>query len=456
MEIETYRQEMIESLIELIRIPSVKGEPQVDMPYGKDVFEALMRMISIAERAGLTCHNLYGHVAYIDYGEGDETLAILTHLDVVPAGEGWTVDPFGGQIIDGKIYGRGAVDDKGPAIAALYALAMLNDHNIALNKKVRLIFGCDEESGWADIDYYKAHEKDPDIAISPDGDYPIINAEKGLMHLKFQKECRPCAEGMKVLSFHAGTRVNIVPNKAVAHVAGDFEIVKQAADAYFPQHQIPYQVEQTSEGACVTTQGVSSHGSRPKDGVNAAVYLLNMLNTLPLAPGDFTDALALFVKKVGIYHDGRLMGMDIFDHISGALTFNVGVVEYDGQNFSFLVDLRYPISASAASLLSKVKYHLGRMFAISKEHELPSHFVEENSKLVRDLKEVYQEVTGEEAYCISIGGATYARAFQNAVTFGPKLPGAPSLEHGPDEYAVIDELILNAKMIAAAILKICG
>lgn len=176
---EPYRQEMIETLKEFIKIESVKSAGQPNMPYGKGIFDALMFVQSTAERLDLDCVNLFGHMAYVDYGEGEEMLAILTHIDVVPKGEGWTVPAFEGVEKDGRIYGRGAVDNKGPAIAALYALKALSDNCAQLNKKVRLIFGADEESGWADMDFYKQHEPWPDIAFSPDGEYPVINSEKG-------------------------------------------------------------------------------------------------------------------------------------------------------------------------------------------------------------------------------------------------------------------------------------
>ena len=163
---EPYRHEMVEVLKNFLKIKSVKTTPQPNMPYGKGIFDALMFVQSTAERMDLECVNLFGHMAYVDYGDGDQMLGILTHIDVVPAGDGWTMGAFSGTEKDGRIYGRGAIDNKGPAIASLYAIKALSDNCTQLNKKVRLIFGADEESGWDDMEFYKKHESLPDIAFS--------------------------------------------------------------------------------------------------------------------------------------------------------------------------------------------------------------------------------------------------------------------------------------------------
>lgn len=456
MDISPYKSDMVNSLKELIEIKSVKGDPLPKMPYGKEVSDALTYMSRLSSRLGFNLVNMDGRIGYIDYGQGSETLAVLTHLDVVPAGEDWTHDPFAGEIIDDKMYGRGTVDDKGSAIASLYALLMIKDQKLPLNKKVRLVFGCDEESGWTDINYLKAHEKDPDIAFSPDGDYPIINTEKGLLHVSLSAKCASKGDGMKVISFDAGSRPNIVPNNAQCMLDGDYDIISSVAETFFKQHNISYTTEKTSNGTIIKTKGVASHGSRPKDGINAASYLTNMLLALPLAESEFKNALNSFYGKVKLNHDGSGIDLNIKDELSGALTFNVGKVNYDGKELEIVLDIRYPVSSDSDFVMSKLNYHFSDTFDISVKHQLPSHFVDENSTLVKDLKSVYEGITGKEAYCISIGGATYARAFENAVTFGPKFPGAPSLEHGPDEYIIIEELYLNARMIAAAIAKICG
>ncbi len=452
---EPYRHEMIETLKDFIKIESVKSAGQPNMPYGKGIFDALMYVQSTAERMDLECVNLFGHMAYVDYGEGDEMLGILTHLDVVPKGEGWTVPAFEGVEKDGRIYGRGAVDNKGPAIAALYVLKALSDNCVQLNKKVRLIFGADEESGWADMDFYKQHEQWPDVAFSPDGEYPVINSEKGLLHVQLKLEAEPVTEGVCVNSFNAGTRVNVVPNKADCFIKAPIAVIQKSLATYACPIGAQLTCEDAGDGLVhIMAAGKSAHGSRPDQGVNAAASLLKYLGTLPLCAGAISEGLYDLATQIGISVNGEPLGMDMTDE-SGRLTFNLGTVSLSGNTLKAGLDIRYPKSMQPEQVKEKLQSGFSR-FEVSYPHSLAAHFVPEDSELITKLKEAYTEVTGEPAYCVAIGGATYARAFENAVTFGPVFPGQPSVEHGPDEYIEIETLIKNAQIIANAVIKLCG
>jgi succinyl-diaminopimelate desuccinylase len=453
---EPYRQEMVEILKNFLKIESVKSESQPNMPYGKGIFDALMFVQSTAERMDLECVNLFGHMAYVDYGYGDEMLGILTHIDVVPKGDGWTMPAFEGIEKDGKIYGRGAIDDKGPCIAALYAIKALSDNCVQLNKKVRLIFGADEESGWADMDFYKQHEPLPDIAFSPDGEYPVINAEKGLMHVVLTIEGEKDEPGISVKSFAAGTRINVVPNKASCVIAAPFATIQKSLESY----QCPIGASLTAEDAGdglvrIVSIGKSAHGSRPEQGINAAASLLQYLGTLSLSTGKISEAIYALANKIGTYYHGECVELNLSDETSGKLTFNLGTLSLEDGVLKAGIDIRYPISVERSAIEEKLQKHFDA-FGIEYKHTLDSHFVPEDSPLVTALKEAYSEITGEDAYCISIGGATYARAFENAVTFGSLFPGQPNVEHGPDEYIEIESLIKNAEIIANAIIKLCG
>ena len=453
---EPYRQEMIEALKDFIKIESVKSAGQPNMPYGKGIFDALMYVQSTAERMDLECVNLFGHMAYVDYGDGDEMLGILTHLDVVPKGEGWTVPAFEGVEKDGRVYGRGAIDDKGPAIAALYALKALSDNCVQLDKRVRLIFGADEESGWADMDFYKKHEIWPDIAFSPDGEYPVINSEKGLLHVTLSVEdAETDGEGVRVKSLNAGTRVNVVPNKADCLITAPISTIKKSLDGYKCPIGAEFACEDAGDGLVhIMVTGKSAHGSRPEQGINAAAALVQYLGTLPLCSGTLSQGIYDLANHIGTYYNGEPIGLDVSDERSGRLTFNLGTLSLSGNTLKAGLDIRYPISVKPEFVKEKLEDHLNR-FDICYTHALDAHFVPEASELIVKLKKAYSEITGEEAYCLAIGGATYARAFENAVTFGPVFPGQPSVEHGPDEYIEIDVLIKNAKIIANAIIKLC-
>jgi len=452
---EGYRNDMIEALKGFIRIESVKSEPGPNMPYGKGIFDALMYVQSVAEKIDLECVNLYGQMGYVDYGYGEKMLGILTHVDVVPAGGGWTVDPFGGIEKDGRVYGRGAVDDKGPAIAALYAIKALKDNCIQLNKKVRLLFGTDEESTWGDMEFYKAHARHPDIAFSPDGEYPVINTEKGAIQLELSASFEPAKNGgMAIVGFESGSRANIVPNKAECVLKADFEDIRKRVEGYECPIGGVFTCEALSTGNVrVSVAGKSAHGSLPENGINAACSLIGFLDTLPLADGGAEDAVRLLAKKIGFKYYGQGLGLEASD-FSGRLTVNLGALSVGKGRFAAKIDIRYPVTFPKESVDEKVKENFAG-FGIEYTLSLPTHHVPEESPLVSALKQVYEEATGEKAYCIALGGATYARAFPNAVTFGPLFPGQPKVEHGPDEYIEIDSLMKNARLIANAIAKLC-
>lgn len=453
---EPYREEMIRTLKDFIKIKSVKAEPQLNMPYGKGIFDALMFVQSEAERMDLECVNLFGQMAYVEYGFSEDMLAILVHVDVVPEGDDWTMDAFSGIEKDGKIYGRGAIDNKGPAVAALFALHALSDNCVQLGKKVRLIFGTDEESGWGDMEFYKKHEPEPDIAFSPDGEYPIINSEKGLLHVELASSYEPMTEGIFVKEFIAGTRPNVVPNKAHADIAAPLDLIKKSLSSYSCPIGGELSAEQQGDVVRISAHGKSSHGSRPDDGINAAASLLAYLGTLPLADGKLESRIHHLAQKIGTYTHGENVELNLQDEPSGRLTFNLGTLEAKDGEIRVGLDIRYPVSEKQQIVEDMLKKHFSDKFEINIIHTLPSHYISEDSELVTKLKEAYTEVTGNDAYCLSIGGATYARAFDNAVTFGSLFPGQPMVEHGPDEYMEIESLIVNAEIIANAIVKLCG
>ncbi|MEX1306960.1 MAG: dipeptidase PepV [Eubacteriales bacterium] len=454
---DLYKDEMIETLTRLLRIESVLSEPEPNRPYGKGPFDALMFMMSTAEDMDLDCVNLFGHLGYIDYGEGDDIVAVLTHIDVVPAGEGWTYPPFDGTIVDDKIYGRGSIDDKGPAIASLFALKALSDNGVILKKKVRLIFGCDEESNWSDMEYYKTHNTLPSVAFSPDANYPVINAEKGVLHLSLTKTIEKSeGDGITLQSFTCGKRPNIVPNHAECVLAGDLTKVQQAAEAFNQGKEYTVTVESTDAGILVSANGLASHGSMPEDGHNAAASLVLFLNSLPLAAGSAKDTLSFLAETIGQNYNGEGTALELADEVSGKLTLNIGVINISDSDVEVVLDIRYPVSFAEQDVKDKVESIFASTFDIEVKHAIRAIHIPEDSELVKSLKEAYTEATGEDAYCIAIGGATYARAFDNAVSFGALFPGEEHVEHGPDEYIRIDTLMKCSQITANAIMKLAG
>lgn len=446
-----YREHIVETLSQLIAKKSVKSAPSLNMPYGKGVFSALIYMLDLAERLDLESYNLFGHMGMVTYGKGEETLAILTHLDVVPAGDGWDTDPFAAVEKDGKLYGRGTVDNKGAAIASLFALYALKESCTTLNKKVVLLFGCDEESGWADIDFYKENYEIPDYVISPDASFPIFNSEKGLLHFDLNM---PITTYGSIKDIKSGSRVNIVPAIAEAVIKADEQTVK---DIVCESNGAKMSFLEQCGLYTVTSEGIPAHGAHPEIGLNALTRLIRALRQADLTMGDVEKFIFTLDDLIGLEIDGKTLSIACSDEISGALSVNLGAVSINDGVINAKVDIRTPISADIESIEQK----LAAMFKekgieMSLIHKQPPHHVDENNIVVQALKKVYKEYKGEEAECCCCAGATYARAFGNGVAFGPVDPGKDECEHGPNENIEIDDVIKLAEMLAAVIVEIAG
>ena len=274
--IESMHDEMIDTLQKWIRVPSVKGEAAPGAPFGKEVRSMLDMALADCEQMGFKTQNFDGYIAHADLGEGsdEDALAILAHLDVVPEGDGWQYPPYGAVIENGRVYGRGASDDKGPAVAALYAMKAVKDAGIPLRRKVRLILGCDEESGWEDIEHYNRVAVMPRMGFSPDASYPIINIEKGICRLELHGGLS--REGLQVIAFNNGERPNVIPGRASALIAGD-AATAALAEAAAGRLDIPAEVQLTDKGVSITVTGISGHAAYPETARNANGEMLLLL-----------------------------------------------------------------------------------------------------------------------------------------------------------------------------------
>ncbi|MGI6161104.1 MAG: Sapep family Mn(2+)-dependent dipeptidase [Christensenellales bacterium] len=417
---------MTTDLARLISIDSSKSEPKDGMPYGEGPFRALECVMDIAKELGLDARSVDGHVAVIEYGSGPKTLGVLTHADVVPAGDKFKVPPFGGIIKDNRMYGRGTVDNKGPAVASIYALAALKATGFVPRDTIRLIIGSDEESGWADLRYYAQKEKLPDYGFSPDGDYPVINCEKGVLHLSLKKRLdKSDYAGVKRIS--AGHRANMVPDYA----------------------EIEYE-----NGGKLRFDGVSAHGSAPHCGDSALFKLLEASPSFNI-PQPLGEALSWIRQSFSNTFHGENVGLNLSDEQSGRLTLNPGVLNLSDGLLELLIDIRYPVSFARDDIMRRLSPAIEKAgFIIELLNEHDPHYVAPDHPLVKTLLEVYERETGLKGECLSIGGATYARAIPDAVTFGPVFPGTASLCHQPDEYIELHELKLNAHIIASAMYEL--
>ncbi|MGE4277009.1 MAG: Sapep family Mn(2+)-dependent dipeptidase, partial [Lawsonibacter sp.] len=293
--VERRKDELVRSLQGCIRIPSVYTNDQSGYPYGQNIHGCLNYMLDLAQNMGFSVCNMDNQVGWCEYGQSEEMVAVLGHLDVVPEGEGWTVPPYEGRVTDGKIYGRGSMDDKGPTVAALYALQALKEAEVPLKRRIRLIFGLNEETGSADMKYYLSHGGEvPVMGITPDGEYPVINGEKGLVTEVFARTMNQQGE-IRLVELQGGTAHNIVPSHAFARLACSREQARQIAA--MEADQVSCTLEEP--GVLVEAFGVSAHGGSPNEGENAIGRLMQFLNRLPLE-GDLNQVVGLLAEKIGM------------------------------------------------------------------------------------------------------------------------------------------------------------
>ncbi len=448
MELQTYirahADDLLKDLATLIQIPSVEGEPAPDAPYGSEVARCLHETLALCEKLGFRTVNMDNRVGWCEYGEGDEMIAVLGHLDVVPAGDGWqAAEPFSGDVKDGRIYGRGTMDDKGPTVAALYALAALKDAGFVPSRRIRILFGTNEETGCQDMVWYLEHGGEvPVMGFTPDGEYPIINGEKGIMNCVYARKLNQTG-AYRLTRFEGGTASNVSPAYAVAELA----CPKEAAGRITLDKVTATPID---GGIRVEAEGISAHGSTPEQGENAIGRLALALTQLPLE-GELADCMAFLADRIGLETRGESLGLAMRDDLSGDLTVNLGVAAFAEDTLSLTLSVRYPVTKTYDEAHPRLEraFSLGGFHETQMKHKAAIYMPPE-SELIRKLAKVYEEQTGDKAELKSIGGGTYAKSIPNLVAFGPVFPGDEIREHKPDEYMEVERLLQNAEILAAA------
>lgn len=462
--IDSWQGEMIDTLRGWVEVPSLAThlpDAKEGMPFGEEPRRVLDIALSDAAKLGFETDNVDGYAGAIQLGSGEKTMGMLCHLDVVPAGDGWTYPPFELTVADGKMIGRGTMDDKGPAVAALFAMRAVRDAGVPLKDGVRLILGCDEETGMQDMRYYAAHRQMPDYGFSPDAEFPVINIEKGGLSIRLSK--RTGGEDgaqIPVYELYAGEAANVVPGKARAVVGtqnvGIQEIEKMCAELCKDGVTQLHVTDIGNGRAQIDAIGRSAHASTPELGVNAAGMLLIALAKMN-AGGGCKEAVALLAEKIGLLGDGSGLGMAIADEESGALTSNLGILRYDGDEFSVMLDNRVPICADPAVLLGNCALAVAPAgLSIATRGYRKPHHVPADSPIVQRLLKAYHEVTDLPAYAFAIGGGTYSRMMPNTVAFGFNFPGDADPCHMPDESVDIAKFVMSVKIFAHAIARLAG
>ncbi|MCE5189151.1 MAG: Sapep family Mn(2+)-dependent dipeptidase [Eubacteriales bacterium] len=436
--IDRHFDEQLGALSRLIAFPSVsQGKPEPGMPLGRHIHNALEYTLELAREMGFSARSLDGYCGVIDYGEGDEMLMVMAHLDVVPVGSGWTSDPFTLTRRDGRLIGRGVMDDKGPALSALYALYAVKEAGIPLKRRVRIFLGCDEEMGWSCVNRYKQTEPEPTMAFTPDGQYPVIHSEKNIGQTTYTKRL----SGSEV-RISCGTAPNVIPGEAKAKLPFTPEPVQA-------KHQM---LLSGKEGELLAV-GRAGHASTPQDAQNALLALLDALKEQPLNAEDLATASSL-AALLGFDQHGEAFGLDAADD-SGRLTLSADMLTWNESEVSVTLDCRFPFCVTPERLLAaedKMFAEIG--FTRTWQKISKGHYINPKSKLVQTLLSVYSDATGKKAAPLSIGGGTYARSFENAVGFGVEPEGEPAQAHMPDESCPVESIRFDTRLIAEAIKRL--
>ena len=445
--IEGYRDEFAETLRRWVQVPSVKGEAEEGAPFGREVREMLDRAMEDAKKMGFPVRNFDGYACDVTLGDAEEKIAVLGHLDVVPAGDGWTHPAFGAETEGDRMFGRGTNDDKGPSLAALFAMRAIREAGIPLKKSIRLILGCDEESGWKDMEWYAAHTEMPESGFSPDASFPLINTEKGMIHLCFHTEDRDT--GIRVLEMATGDRLNVIPGESTALLEGGEELADQVR-AWSEKNGLPVQAEVTEKGVRVTATGIPGHSAYPEGRRNAIGMMLLLLRDLG-AQGP----LKTLAEAVGMDHDGKSLGCACRDDVSGPLTCNMGILRLTDGMWVGTLDMRCPITADLEALKDAAIAHLPGFQVDVIEIKEPHH-VPAEGELVTSLLAAYEEETGLKGEPMSTGGGTYAKVLKQGVAFGALFPDEPDLAHQANEYADISRLLTASKIYANALIRLAA
>jgi len=447
-----FKDEIVEKVRECVRIRSVLDAPQENMPFGRGVHSALQYTLDLAHDLGFETVNLDNMIGYAEYGTGEEMVAVLGHIDVVPEGGGWMYPPFAAEIHDGRIYGRGVLDDKGATIGALYALKAIKDSGIKLKRRVRIIFGTNEENGSKCAQYYAEKDEIPVAGFTPDASYPIINGEKGIVNCTFRKPLSGKDES-GLLWIKGGTAINSVPDYAEAAfeigrldkkklqlVAGEYGSIEISED----------------DKLVVAARGKTAHGGTPEQGRNAISILMEFMGNFELR-GKLAEFIEFYNRYIGFDINGEMLGIHMHDEASGKLTVNIGAMSGNSEAIELKINLRYPVTKRYEDFSDKffILMRANGFETIEAVHK-KSLFVSPETEYIKKLQKVYTEKTGKEARLISYSGGTYAKALSNIVAFGPIFEGEPDLCHQPDEYMSIDNLVRNVQIIAAAIYELAN
>ena len=459
--VKTNENNIISTVSDLISFKSVSVETgNKDYPFGEECKKALEYVLNLGEKMGFRTKNIDGYCGYIEFGEGEELVGIIGHLDVVPADieDEWTKDPFVADIRDGKLFGRGSIDDKGPVVASLYAMKYVAD-NLRINKRVRLILGLNEEKDWKCINRYKETEETPTIGFSPDADFPAIYAEKGILSLEIDNKFS--LDGFEILDMDTnGNAINVVPKFASIKI----KYIGSGKVPNFAEEENIKVIDVGDKTYKIEAYGVASHAAFPSNGKNAITilfkYLLNNIKSDYLQTlmhlGIFEIESPEFLSRQDIAYATEFNEVSVVQDESGILTSNIADIKYEDEILKIKLNLRVPVKTSLDNIILQYK-KLSNVFdgleikVLGRQEPL---YVDPESFLVKKLVNVYNKATCTKKRAIAIGGGTYARAFENCIAYGATMPGEVDMCHQVDEFIKLDNLFLSCKIYCEAIYEL--
>ncbi|KGP71218.1 dipeptidase PepV [Pontibacillus yanchengensis] len=455
--INEYQPFLLDHLKSLLTIPSMYDESTTgkNKPFGQGIHEALEFMLALGESEGFNIKNVDGYAGHIEWGQGTDLIGVLGHLDVVPPGEGWSGDPFRPIISDGKLFARGAQDDKGPVMAAFIALKWLKDLGVQPNKRVRFIVGTDEERQWKCMKHYFEQEEMPSLGFSPDAKFPVIHAEKGLVDVELTKSTtmkQPEEVKASVLSLRGGERLNMVPEKATVTLSWNSAALPELFESFLKEDACEGEIIQQPSHWEITMKGKSAHAMEPNNGVNAFVSMVRFLQTIPIAEELKQDLK--WISETLAPTRGERIGIACQDDVSGPLTVNIGQGSIENDKITLGLNMRYPVTEDFDKLFAIFKEEANSQgFEETIIEHLESIFLEKDHPFVQQLLNVYKKHTPnqENVAPIAIGGATYARALEQGVAYGALFDDSPDTAHNADEHVRIDDLMKAALIYAEAL-----
>jgi succinyl-diaminopimelate desuccinylase len=455
--LDASKADLVKAIQTVIGFHSVKGDPQPGAPFGKENKDALDFALAEAKKLGFTVKNLDGYCGYAEYGVGEEYVAVLGHLDIVPLGKGWTSPPLEGKIVKNCIVGRGAIDDKGPIFAALYALAAIKDAGITLKHRIRVIFGCDEEVGMSDMEHYLKHEPAPCFGFTPDSTFPVTYGEKGHVNIFLSAVLGEQPATNVIVSIGGGDTMNVVPDYAEATVrVTDPSAFIALAQRYTQREKCQLTAESgNGNEVVIKVKGRPAHAMEPAIGDNAVSRLCAFLVECQLG-----GTLAEFIGKIntllGRECDGQSLGIACSDEVSGGLTLNFSRIICKNRNVEVGCDIRVPVTSNPETIAEKIKTATA---ALGLKLDIPEItqplYYPKDSFLVTTLTDIFCRQFGKDVAPMTTGGGTYAKTMPNTVAFGMAFPGGISKgEHEADEKLDLDELTLATKILAEAMIKL--